>query len=54
MGRFSINQRAKILVEILQAAQFYAALYGYFYITEKMIGWNSSGRVTLWIHEDVI
>jgi hypothetical protein len=41
-----------LLAEILSAVGLLVKHYGFFYITEKMIGYNYRGKVALWIHED--
>jgi hypothetical protein len=43
-----------ILAEILSGIKILAKMYGFFYITEKMLGYSSSGKITLWIHENII
>jgi hypothetical protein len=43
-----------LLAEILTAVQILAKLYGFFYVTEKMLGFDSAGKITLWIHENIL
>jgi hypothetical protein len=43
-----------ILADILLAVQVLSKMYGFFYITEKMLGFNSAGKVTLWIHQNIL
>jgi hypothetical protein len=49
-----LNKRINLLTELLSAMAFLARLYGFFYITEKMIGYNQAGKITLWINEDSV
>lgn len=49
-----INKRILVLVEVLFAVRVLSQVYGYFYITEKMLGYRSNGKIALWINENII
>lgn len=47
-----LNKRILLLKEILEGVRELAVIYGYFYVTEQMLGYNTIGRITVWINED--
>ena len=48
-----LNKRILLLKEILEGVRELAEIYGFFYVTELMMGYNAGGRITVWIHEDL-
>lgn len=46
------NQRAKILLDILEAVIGLIQIYGFFYFNEGMVGYKSDGSLKVWINED--
>lgn len=43
-----------VLADILLTVQLLSKMYGFFCITEKMLWFNSAGKVTLWIQENIL
>lgn len=48
--RLPFYKRAKLLADILKGVSFLAAYHGYFYLTEKMLGYGNDGQIVVWVN----
>ncbi len=47
------QKRALLLLKVLRAIDYLSTFYGFFYLNEKMLGYNEKGEIVVWIHDDI-